>query len=161
MNIRRRRDRLPVSVSLPDRRWTSCAVLLEQRSSPHQTFFWHEPSSLRFADPRVPFPLCGRPDIHPSHRCRNSPSGIPLDGSCCEFYDNRIGRSVCLCTDVLSDIPTYSSWIRQDARLCLPKQVFHLPGSHDRNTTLYGDDHKVPINIPPLNVCTSLPCSVL
>lgn len=152
------RGRLPGSVSLPDRRWTSCAVLLEQRSAPRQTFFWHEPSSLRFADPLVPFPLCGRPDIHPSHRCRNSSSGIPLDGNCCEFCGNRTGQSVCLYTDVRSDTPTCSSWIRQDDHLNVPKQAFRLPGLHGNHTAFDGDNRTgLPGSFHPVG-SSSWPC---
>ena len=74
-----------------------------------------------------------------------------MDGSCCEFYDNRTGRSVCLCTDVRSDIPTCSFWIRQDAHLCLPKQEFHLP----ENTHPAKEGHDIKIDQVVIGSCTN------
>jgi len=70
------------------------------------------------------------------------------------------GQSVDLDTDVRNDIPTSSFWNRLCVHHGLQVLVSHPPGSRDKNTTPYEDDHKEPINILPLNVCTSLPCFV-
>ena len=84
-----------------------------------------------------------------------------MDGMHFSSASIHTGQSVNLDTDARNDIPISSFWNRLCVHHGLQVQVCHPSKSHDKNTISYEDAHKGLINILPLNVCTSLPCSVL